>query len=113
MEFISGYREANAPRRNGQHGANGNGNGHDANAPLSVSQPTAELNPPASGAIEGARQTPLEGPAAASYDGPHARSLQFERFQSDAPACDNCGAITVRNGNCYLCHNCGNSMGCS
>lgn len=41
------------------------------------------------------------------------RSEQFARFQSDAPACDNCGAITVRNGNCYLCHNCGNSMGCS
>ncbi len=41
------------------------------------------------------------------------RSNQFARFQSDAPACDNCGAITVRNGNCYLCHNCGNSMGCS
>jgi len=38
---------------------------------------------------------------------------QFARFQSDAPGCDNCGSITVRNGNCYLCHNCGNSMGCS
>jgi ribonucleoside-diphosphate reductase alpha chain len=43
----------------------------------------------------------------------HGRSEQFARFQSDAPSCDNCGAITVRNGNCYLCHNCGNSMGCS
>ncbi|MDA0659810.1 MAG: vitamin B12-dependent ribonucleotide reductase [Planctomycetota bacterium] len=41
------------------------------------------------------------------------RDRQFARFQSDAPSCDNCGAITVRNGNCYLCHNCGNSMGCS
>ena len=41
------------------------------------------------------------------------RSEQFARFQSDAPSCDTCGAITVRNGNCYLCHNCGNSMGCS
>jgi ribonucleoside-diphosphate reductase alpha chain len=41
------------------------------------------------------------------------RAHQFARFQSDAPSCDNCGAITVRNGNCYLCHNCGNSMGCS
>lgn len=41
------------------------------------------------------------------------RSEQFARFQSDAPSCDNCGSITVRNGNCYLCHNCGNSMGCS
>ena len=38
---------------------------------------------------------------------------QFASFQLDAPSCDNCGAITVRNGNCHLCHNCGNSMGCS
>ena len=42
-----------------------------------------------------------------------ARDSQFAGFQSDAPSCDNCGSITVRNGNCYLCHNCGNSMGCS
>ena len=40
-------------------------------------------------------------------------SEQFANFQADAPSCDRCGAITVRNGNCYLCHNCGNSMGCS
>jgi ribonucleoside-diphosphate reductase alpha chain len=38
---------------------------------------------------------------------------QFASFQSDAPTCDNCGSITVRNGACYLCHNCGNSLGCS
>ena len=44
---------------------------------------------------------------------PVARNEQFAGFQSDAPSCDNCGSITVRNGNCYLCHNCGNSMGCS
>ena len=44
---------------------------------------------------------------------PTNRDEQFARFQSDAPSCDNCGSITVRNGNCYLCHNCGNSMGCS
>jgi ribonucleoside-diphosphate reductase alpha chain len=44
---------------------------------------------------------------------PASRDSQFARFQSDAPSCDNCGSITVRNGNCYLCHNCGASMGCS
>jgi ribonucleoside-diphosphate reductase alpha chain len=44
---------------------------------------------------------------------PLSRSEQFASFQTDAPACDNCGAITVRNGNCYLCYNCGSSMGCS
>ena len=38
---------------------------------------------------------------------------QFAHFQSDAPACDNCGALTVRCGTCYRCFNCGNSMGCS
>jgi ribonucleoside-diphosphate reductase alpha chain len=38
---------------------------------------------------------------------------QFEHFQDDAPACDICGSITVRNGTCYKCFNCGNSMGCS
>ncbi len=41
------------------------------------------------------------------------RNQQFAKFQSDAPSCGNCGAITVRNGNCYLCHNCGTSHGCS
>jgi len=40
-------------------------------------------------------------------------NTQFKSFQDDAPACDICGAITVRNGTCYKCFNCGNSMGCS
>jgi len=38
---------------------------------------------------------------------------QFQHFMEDAPVCDNCGSITVRNGACYRCFNCGNSMGCS
>ena len=38
---------------------------------------------------------------------------QFQHFMEDAPVCDQCGAITVRNGACYRCYNCGNSMGCS
>jgi len=33
--------------------------------------------------------------------------------QADAPACTDCGSITVRNGACYKCANCGLSMGCS
>ncbi len=35
------------------------------------------------------------------------------QLMGDAPACDVCGSITVRNGTCYRCLNCGNSMGCS
>jgi ribonucleoside-diphosphate reductase alpha chain len=35
------------------------------------------------------------------------------KLSGDAPFCDTCGHITVRNGTCYKCLNCGNSMGCS
>ncbi len=34
-------------------------------------------------------------------------------MMGDAPACDTCGSITVRNGTCYKCMNCGASLGCS
>jgi ribonucleoside-diphosphate reductase alpha chain len=40
-------------------------------------------------------------------------NAQFAHFSGDAPACDVCGSLTVRNGTCYKCFNCGNSMGCS
>lgn len=33
--------------------------------------------------------------------------------QSDAPACQCCGSIMVRNGACYKCVNCGSTSGCS
>ena len=39
--------------------------------------------------------------------------MQLEEMMGDAPVCDGCGHITVRNGACYKCLNCGNSMGCS
>lgn len=51
--------------------------------------------------------TPKEAPAVSS------RMQQWVLFQDDAPPCDQCGAITWRSGNCYVCRNCGNSMGCS
>jgi hypothetical protein len=34
-------------------------------------------------------------------------------MDGDAPACPTCGHITVRNGACYKCLNCGDSLGCS
>jgi len=33
--------------------------------------------------------------------------------QADAPACDTCGSIMVRNAACYKCLNCGATSGCS
>lgn len=69
-------------------------------APETVSAEPAETLPPASASEPG-------GMAKNRIDS------QFEHFMEDAPVCDNCGAITVRNGACYRCFNCGNSMGCS
>jgi ribonucleoside-diphosphate reductase alpha chain len=34
-------------------------------------------------------------------------------FQLDAPTCPNCGYLAVRNGACFKCMNCGESLGCS
>ncbi len=42
-----------------------------------------------------------------------ALAASMKGLQADAPACEVCGSITVRNGTCYKCLNCGNSMGCS
>jgi ribonucleoside-diphosphate reductase alpha chain len=45
--------------------------------------------------------------------GMDAANSAMRSMQSDAPACNTCGHITVRSGTCYKCLNCGNSMGCS
>jgi ribonucleoside-diphosphate reductase alpha chain len=46
-------------------------------------------------------------------DGAQAMNEHLRKNQSDAPACNVCGHITVRSGTCYKCLNCGNSLGCS
>jgi ribonucleoside-diphosphate reductase alpha chain len=40
-------------------------------------------------------------------------SKHLSTMMGDAPFCNICGHVTVRNGVCYKCMNCGNSMGCS
>ena len=64
---------------------------------------------PASGNPGPERQTELfeSVASAASLDN------QLGEMMGDAPMCDQCGHITVRNGSCYKCLNCGSSMGCS
>ncbi len=44
---------------------------------------------------------------------PDPLSAQLSKLMGDAPICNLCGHVTVRNGSCYRCMNCGNSMGCS
>ena len=43
-------------------------------------------------------------------------SLEMKKLMgtsADAPVCRNCGNITLRNGTCYMCPNCGTTTGCS
>ncbi len=60
---------------------------------------------------------PAPAPAAAGTQTVHvhtdALSAQASSLMGDAPLCSTCGHITVRNGSCYRCLNCGTSMGCS
>lgn len=50
---------------------------------------------------------------ARAESGMDAVNAAAKSMQSDAPACNTCGHITIRSGTCYKCLNCGNSMGCS
>ncbi|HXW51848.1 MAG TPA: vitamin B12-dependent ribonucleotide reductase [Candidatus Acidoferrales bacterium] len=50
---------------------------------------------------------------AAQLNALRSREAQMASLMGDAPLCDVCGAITRRNGACYVCDSCGRSMGCS
>jgi ribonucleoside-diphosphate reductase alpha chain len=39
--------------------------------------------------------------------------LSLRENMGDAPACSNCGHMTIRNGSCYVCLTCGDTTGCS
>jgi len=54
-----------------------------------------------------------KAPAAKMENSLDAVNAAAKSMQSDAPACNTCGHITIRSGTCYKCLNCGNSMGCS
>jgi ribonucleoside-diphosphate reductase, adenosylcobalamin-dependent len=55
----------------------------------------------------------VEENGSAMSQGLDAVNVAAKNMQSDAPACNVCGHITVRSGTCYKCLNCGNSLGCS
>jgi ribonucleoside-diphosphate reductase alpha chain len=67
---------------------------------------------------EGLESTSAPAPVAAraareTKEGASPLDAHLDAMMGDAPVCDVCGHITVRNGACYKCLNCGNSMGCS
>src|SRR2546422_669124 len=80
--------------------------------------PTSSMGaePGSQAASPAAAAKALQKPNGGEAPGRKAASPQDEllgKLSGDAPFCDACGHITVRNGTCYKCLNCGNSMGCS
>jgi ribonucleoside-diphosphate reductase alpha chain len=117
MQFIPGYREAHSPNRNqpelGIPGLMDEVKKH-VNRPvpeLALSEDTEvlELKP----ASHGNGHT--HHSAAPKLGTGTVKSLNdsVAHFQQDAPTCPNCGHMAVRNGACYKCLNCGESLGCS
>ncbi len=94
---------------------------HRAEAQPSVGAPTEPIVPAeqVTFGFEGGAAVPPQGaggePATATTGATHRDALDTHlgAMMGDAPMCDQCGHITVRNGTCYKCLNCGNSMGCS
>ena len=113
VEEQAGSNVAEASVISHTNGSHQNGNGHHGNGHTN-GHANGHTNGHANGYANGHSDKLLERAGARlKISVGNNRSDQFAGFQTDAPGCDNCGAITVRNGNCYLCHNCGNSMGCS
>lgn len=128
-QFIAGFREANLgipPKKATEGGkaedgktaispvttkADGQKQGHGVTEKIETSASASSSanghHSKTSGISDGKFKTIESGSSEAVM------SKQFLSFDLDAPSCDNCGSITVRNGNCHMCHNCGNSLGCS
>ena len=62
-----------------------------------------------------ATKTPGAGGHGQAAPRGHYKSALTSSFQNqgDAPTCPTCGHVAVRNGACYKCLNCGESLGCS
>jgi ribonucleoside-diphosphate reductase alpha chain len=83
--------------------------------PVSIDDPTGRAlieEPPSARFSEPPLGSEI-GDTAFNSEAPGALNAQLEEMMGDAPVCDVCGHITVRNGACYKCLNCGNSLGCS
>ena len=141
IQFIEGYREANVPKRpamkttessvagpdrlvsNADRTTQGERTWTAASEDTDASEPSGGSpgEAPKAGAVTGMkikppRRTDLgDGTIVVAEDASRASALSdaLSDAMGDAPPCEVCGTITVRNGTCYRCLNCGHSMGCS
>ena len=113
IKFIPGYREANTPNRNQA----------ELSMPGLIEEEKKQMNRPVSDLAISEDSDVVDVKASNGNghgNGHHhgTRSVTslsdaVAHFQQDAPTCPNCGNVVVRNGACYKCLNCGESLGCS
>ena len=127
IQFIEGYREQMVPQT-------AHDDGHDSHEVPSRIVEAAPIRPvaeaarartaePVGGRVgkvaepalvpAGGKGTATGGKSKAAAKPISALNAALQDCQEDAPSCEVCGTITVRNGTCYKCLNCGHSMGCS
>ncbi len=112
IEFIPGYREANSIRRNQP----------ELPIPGILEEEKRNVNRPVPDLpVVSDEDTDIIVNADTNGNGHQPKSRKevktlndsLEHMQKDAPTCPNCGHLAVRNGACYKCLNCGESLGCS
>jgi ribonucleoside-diphosphate reductase alpha chain len=69
--------------------------------------------PSETGEDEAVAEIPVAAVAGGSVAAREAAEHQAFVNHADAPACSECGTITIRSGACYKCPNCGATSGCS
>jgi ribonucleoside-diphosphate reductase alpha chain len=108
LQFIPGYRETMEVARNQPDLAMP---GLLEEIKKNLNRPVPELLP----IVDDSDLVPVKAakPGNSAADRRAASLTQMITNQQDAPSCPNCGQITVRNGACYKCLNCGESLGCS
>jgi ribonucleoside-diphosphate reductase alpha chain len=111
LQFVPGFRETNNPNRTQPELA----------MPGLLEEIRRRVDRPVPGLLPLSDDTDVMlkenghnggGNGGAKTHEPPALTKTFEN-QMDAPPCSVCGHVTVRNGACYKCLNCGESQGCS
>jgi len=120
FQFVPGYREANTPRANQPELAIP---GLQEELKKKINRPVSDLPVAEDNEVIDVKSKPRAN--GGKSNGRHAQpepaghriiktlSDSVAHFQQDAPTCPNCGHVAVRNGACYKCMNCGESLGCS
>jgi ribonucleoside-diphosphate reductase alpha chain len=106
LQFIPGYRESVTAARTQPELVMP---GLDEEIKKKVNRPVPELPI----ADDGTDIVELKGGNGHKHDRRSGVLTSMITNQQDAPTCPNCGNVVVRNGACYKCLNCGESLGCS